>query len=202
MQTLYSYSRTLAITVAIFLGLGAPASAALFAPPPLVLPAGGAGSAPDHNIANLSLDLALAVDASVVGQTSLTYSLTLNEDANAVWTVVDFAIIRAWSEGAASNLSNNLGWGGSATGHFMDWSGATAPALTEGNSASFGYTVDGGVPSGQLFVYYVTKDGGDAFPVLSNDAATLRSAQVVVPEPTALVLVGIAALGLWRRRVA
>ena len=200
MQTL---SRLLVVVVATLLVLAAPAGAALFISPPLLPPAGGAGSVPDHNIDNLSLDLALTVDTSTPGQTSLAYDLTLNADATATWTVVDFAISRDWSEGAASGLTNDMGWGGGASSHFIDWTGDADTALSEGNSASFGYTVDGS-PTDQLFIYYVTKDGGSPFQVISSDVptVTLVPAEVVVPEPSALALVGITVLALWRRRAA
>jgi len=198
MQTL---SRLLVVAVATLLVLAAPAGAALFTPP-LLSPAGGAGSGPDHNIDNLSLNLTRTVDTSTPGQTSLAYDLTLNEDASATWTVVDFAISRDWSEGAASGLTNDMGWDGGASSHFIDWTGDAATALSEGNSATFGYTVDGAAPTDQLFIYYVTKDGGSPFQVISSDRATFLPAEVVVPEPSALALVGIAVLALWRRRAA
>ncbi len=176
------------------------AGAALIAAPALV-PAGGV--APDHNIDTLSLTLALTIDTSIVGETGLTYDLTLNADAAAEWTVVDFAIIRDWSEGAASGLSNTAGWADptTTTGNFLDWTGDAASALTEGETASFAYTVAGDVPVSQLFVYYVTKDGGVPFQVMDNTVPTLLdSAQVIVPEPTALALVGGLGLSLWGLR--
>jgi len=190
--------RTLAIGIATCLGLALPAAAALFAPPSPFVPAGGSGPAPDHNIDTLSLSLSLGVDGSVAGETGLTYDLTLGDDPTTTWTVVDFAIIRDWSEGSASNLVMAPGWTGSATTHFIDWSDDDPVALVEGGTNTFGYTVTGGLPSGQLFVYHVTKNGGDAFPVISSDTVMLLPAEVV-PEPTALALVGVATLGLWWR---
>lgn len=175
------------------------AGAALIAAPAF---APASGSAPDHNISNLSLSLALTVDSATAGETGLTYDLTLDPDADATWTVVDFAIIRDWSEGAASNLRTNTGWSHTATDHFLDWTGDSTSALAEGESALFGYTVAGGVPSSQLFVYYVTKDGGTPFQIIDSAVPTLLFPAQVVPEPTALALVGGVALSLWgvRRR--
>jgi len=175
------------------------ATAALFAPPAFA-PAGG--STPDQNIASLSgaLSLELTIDSATTGETGLTYNLALNDDPTATWTVVDFAIIRDWSEGAASNLVMPADWSGSVSDHFIDWSGDATSALTEGGTKSFGYTVAGGVPSTQLFVYYVTKNGGTPFQVIDSAVPLLSSAQVVVPEPTAFALVGGVGLCLWGLR--
>jgi len=189
MQTIHTLSRTLAITVATLLSLAVPAGAALVA---------AVGS---PSIDTLSLSLSLAVDSSVPGQATLAYDLTLNSDAGAAWAVRDFSIIRDWSEGLASNLTTNRGWSGSSISHFIEWTGDAATALAEGDTAHFAYTVAAAVPASQMFVYYVTKDGGAPFQVVANDAATLVSAQVV-PEPTALALVGIGLLGVWRRWAA
>ncbi len=198
---MFTFMRSMALALAAFLALASPAAALLIAPPGLLAGAGGSGPAVDHNIDSLSLTLTVSTDDSVAGQTGLTYAVTLNEDPVAAWTVVDFAVIRDWSEGTASDVVNDRGWSGIASDHFVDWSGDAASALGEGESASFGYTVAGGVPSSQLFVYYVTKNGGDAFPVISNESEFI-SPQVVVPEPTAFALVGgITLLGLWGRRV-
>jgi len=202
---MHTLSRLLVVAVGTLLVLAAPAGAALFTPP-LISPAGGSGIGPDHNIDNLSLSLALTVDESVSGQTTRTYDLTLNADASAEWTVVDFAIIRDWSEGTVSGLTMPDDWSGSDDDHFIDWTGSAASALHEGDSATFGYTITGGQPSSQLFVYYVTKnDAEDVFPVISSDAFSsfemvTPASEVVVPEPTAFALVGVAILGLWRRR--
>jgi len=204
---MHTLSRLLVVTVATLLvAAAAPAGAALFTPPIHFAPADGSGTAIDK----LSLTLSLSTEEAADGSTTLTYDLTLNSDKTSdEWEVVDFAIIRDWSEGSASALDMPLGWTGTFSNHFIDWTDDDPAALKEGETKSFGYTVASGETSSQLFVYSVTKNGGSAFPVISSDAITMSSSQavvpdsqVVVPEPTAIALVSIAVLGLWRRRLA
>jgi len=162
-------------------------AALIAAPSPDFAPAGS------HNVDKLSISLTLNINSVAEGETNLTYNLALNEDTGAIWKVIEFAIIRDWSEGAASAPSNNAGWNDptTTTGHFLNWTGDAVSAIAEGKSASFGYTVAGAAPVSQLFVYYVTKDGGVPFQVIDSAVPTsFQSAVQMVPEPSALALVG------------
>ncbi|RMF87637.1 MAG: PEP-CTERM sorting domain-containing protein [Nitrospirae bacterium] len=181
---------TLAAT--LLLAAAGPAAATLLAPP-LLAPAGGGGA--DHDVSTLPLTLSLQVGATTGGETPLAYEISLGEDATADWTVVSFTVIRDWDEGAASNPTAPTGWSLSVDQpHFLGWDADPGAALTEGQAATFGYTVADPPPQDQLFLYYVTKDGGTPFPVVSGDVTVLPPAETPVPEPASAALLGIAAL--------
>lgn len=197
--------RLLLASTLLLMATALPAGAALFAPPALLAPSGdpGAGAPVDHDITGLAIDLTLDATHPTGETTHLAYDIALGDDATATaWAIVGFSVIRAWSEGAVVGaVASPGGWDGVVAVHFGDWATA-GPGIGEGDHlGGFGYTVAGGSVPSQLYVYFVTKNGGDAFPVLSSDLPVLAGSEVVVPEPAsaALLLTAIAPLLLRRR---
>ncbi len=197
--------RLVLATTLLTVATALPAGAALFAPPALLAPSGdpGAGAPVDHDITGLAIDLTLDATHPTAETTHLAYDVALGDDASAtVWAIVGFSVIRGWSEGAVVGaVESPDGWDGVVAAHFGDWA-AAGPGIGEGDHlGGFGYTVARSSAPSQLYVYFVTKDGGDAFPVLSSDLPVLAGSEVTVPEPAsaALLLTAIGPLFLRRR---
>ncbi len=193
-----------ALAVALLvIGMTHPASAALFAPPTLLAPAADPGSAPDHDITGLTIELTLDATHPTADSTHLAYDVALVDDGSpTTWEIVGFTVIRAWNEvSAAGSPDSPATWDGVLAPHFADWS-ATGVGITEGDHlGGFGYTVAGTATPDQLYLYFVTKNGADAFPVISSDLPVLASTVVAVPEPaSAALLLGAGTLLLAVRR--
>ena len=182
-----------------------PASAALMVAPLPLAPAGDPGASVDHDLTGLAIHLTLDATQSTPATTHLAYDVALADDATATaWALVGFTVIRAWNEGAAvGGPESPTAWSGAVDAHFADWATAGAGLVEGDHLGGFAYTIATTAVPSQLFVYWVTKNGADPFPVLSNDLPLVVPAVVPVPEPASwtLIAAAIALLGAARRRV-
>ena len=195
--------RRLVLAAALLMaGAPLPASAALIAAPAPLLPAGGSGSAPDHDITGLTIDLTLDATHPNPETTHLAYDVALGDDGTATtWAVVGFAVIRAWNEGAVvGSPESPAEWGGAVTDHFADWTTGGAGIGEGDHLGGFGYTVARSTVPSQMYLYWVTKDGATPFQVISSNLPVVAGAAVPEPASAALMVGAIGALWAVRRR--
>jgi len=188
----------------LVVGTAPAATAALIAAPALLATAGAGGSAADHDITGLTLEVTLDATHPTGDTTHLAYDVAVGDDGTATtWVVVGFAVVREWHEGAVVGVAESpASWSGDLVASFADWTTGGAE-IGEGESlGGFGYTVGRSTVPSQMYVYRVSKDGGIPFQVLSNDLPVLASSSAVVPEPASATLVVGVVAALWavRRR--
>jgi len=200
-----SIYRLVIASILLVVGMALPATAALIAPPALLATAGAGGSAADHDITGLTIDVTLDTTHPTGDTTHLAYDVAVGDDSTVTtWAVVEFAVIREWHEGAVVGAAESPAlWSGDLLASFADWTTGGA-GIGEGESlGGFGYTVARSTVPSQMYIYRVSKDGGIPFQVISNDLPVLASSGAAVPEPASATLVVGAVAALWavRRRL-
>ena len=146
---------------------------------------------PGNDISGLDINLtALFASDATAGTTALQYEVSLGDDPGHVWQVIDFTVLRDWSEGPFASTSSPAGWSVSPIDLFVNWQVFTPGSeIDEGQSLSgFDYTYYGVAPTDQFYRYVVTRDGGTPFQVLSTDVVFQPAA--IVPEPGSALLLG------------